>query len=322
MRADRLLSMLLLLQSRGRMTATELAERLEVSARTIYRDLDALSAAGIPVYAERGASGGCVLRPGYRTDLTGLNQSEVASLFAGVAGRVLDDLGLGRGLEQALVKLEAALPSARRSDAARVRERVHVDAAAWFAANERAPHLAALRDAVFGDRVVQIDYEGASGRREPRRVEPLGLVVKGGVWYVVASTAAGMRVFRASRIRAVTLTPQGFTRPRRFNLAAFWARWSTDFVASIPQYRVTLRVAREAIPLLREVFGDRVRPAIEAAGRPGRRGLTLELTFDSHEAACGNLLRLGAAVEVLEPRALRDTMHAAAAAVAQLYTAR
>src|ERR1700687_1571659 len=137
MRAERLLSLLLLLQNRGRVTAAALAQRLEVSERTIYRDLDALSAAGVPVFAEPGLNGGCVLPPGYHPDPTGLNQAEVSSLFAGTAGRVLDALGLGPGLQTALVKLEAALPTARRADAERVRARLHVDAAGWFTSNER-----------------------------------------------------------------------------------------------------------------------------------------------------------------------------------------
>lgn len=319
MRADRLLSMLLLLQNRGRMTATALAERLEVSLRTIYRDLDALSAAGVPVYAERGRHGGCVLRPGYRTDLTGLNESEVASLFAGSAGRVLDSIGLGPGLQSALLKLEAALPSARRMDAERTRERLHVDAAAWFASNEPTPHLAKLRDAVFADRAVRLTYAGADGRGSTRKVQPLGLVVKGGIWYLVAQRAGAFRVYRVSRVRKLVVVQERFTRPTRFDLAAFWARWSRNFVASIPQYPVKLRVAAHILPILPQVFGERVRAAIEAAGRPGRNGLTLDFTFDSLEAACGHLLGLGTAVAVLEPRELQEALRTTAEAVARFY---
>ncbi len=319
MRADRLLSLLLLLQTRGRMTAQDLAERLEVSARTIYRDLDALSAAGVPVYAERGPRGGCMLRPEYRTDLTGLNESEVTSLFAGDAGRVLDDVGLGAGLQRALVKLEAALPSARRTDAARVRARLHVDAAGWFAANERAPHLATLRDAVFADRAVRLTYQRADGRQATPRVEPLGLVVKGGVWYLVTTTAGDMRVFRVSRIRKVVVTKEPVQRPPHFDLGTFWRRWSRDFIASIPEYRVKLRVAAKALPILPQVFGERVRSAIEAAGPPAADGVTFEFTFDSRESACGNLLGLGTAVEALEPPELREALRATAEDVAGLY---
>jgi len=319
MRADRLLSILLLLQTRGRMTAAALAGRLEVSERTIYRDLDALSAAGVPVYAERGPHGGCVLRPGYRTDLTGLSNTEVTSLFAGVAGKVLDDLGLGAGLERALVKLEAALPPGRQVDVERVRARVHVDAAAWFLPTETAPHLTELRAAVFSDRKVRLTHQRADGTVTTRSVEPLGLVVKAGIWYLVASVAGALRVFRASRIQRAVATQQTFERPSRFDLAGFWQRWSADFVTRIPQFWATFRVAPPALPILQEVFGERIRPAIQTAGRPTKRGLTLKLSFDSAEAACGSLLRLGTLVEVLEPPELRDLMHTTAAAVVQMY---
>jgi len=319
MRADRLLSLLLLLQNRGRMTATALAQRLEVSERTIYRDLDALSAAGVPVYAERGPNGGCVLRPGYHTDLTGLNQAEVSSLFAGTAGRVLDALGLGPGLQTALVKLEAALPAARRTDAERVRTRLHVDAAAWFASNERTPHLAMLRDAVFADRRVQLTYDRGGKAAAPRVVDPLGLVVKGGIWYLVASANDQMRVFRVSRIRKAKVNTEVFKRPRRFDLADFWARWSRDFVASIPEYRVELRVTPQAIAVLPQVLGERVRPAIEAAKRQRTRTPLLAVTFDSLEAACGHLLQLGTLVEAVAPPELRAALHATAVRVADQY---
>jgi predicted DNA-binding transcriptional regulator YafY len=319
MRADRLLSMLLLLQHRGRMTAPQLAEQLEVSQRTIYRDLDALSAAGVPVYAERGPRGGCVLRPGYRTDLTGLNQSEVASLFAGTARRVLDDVGLGAGLQRALVKLEAALPDARRTDAERVRQRLHVDAAAWFGADERSPQLTALRDAVFADRAVRLTYLRANGRAATRRVDPLGLVVKGGIWYLVTVTAGDTRVYRVSRIRRVVVTKDRFERPRQFDLATFWSGWSRDFIASIPEYRVRLRATARALGLLPQIFGDRVRAAIAAAGPPRADGVVIGLTFDSCDAACGRLLGLGALVEVLEPSDLRDRLCQTAQAVSELY---
>ena len=301
------------------MSAPALAQRLEVSERTIFRDLDALSAAGVPVYAERGKHGGCVLRPGYRTDLTGLNQSEVASLFAGVAGRVLDDLGLGSGLRRALVKLEAALPSAQRVDAERVQQRLHVDAAAWFGADERTPHLTALREAVFGDRVVEIAHERGDGRGVRRRVDPLGLVVKGGIWYLVALTAGEPRVYRVSRIRKVRTASQSFTRPPRFDLAGFWARWSRDFVASIPEYHVRMRVAARVLPVLPQVFGERVRSAIKAARALRNGDRIVELTFDSLEAACGRLLGLGVDVEVIEPAELRAVLRTTAAEVVGLY---
>jgi predicted DNA-binding transcriptional regulator YafY len=318
MRADRLLSLLLLLQNSGRITAAELAERLEVSERTIYRDLDALSAAGVPVYAERGRNGGCVLREGYRTDLTGLNEAEVVSLFAGTTARALDALGLSAGLQRAMTKLEAALPATRRADAVRVRARVHVDATAWFGAQEPTPHLRTLHTAVFTDRMVQLDYRHGDGRAGTRRVAPLGLVAKGGIWYLVASTGGDLRVFRVSRIRRVRFVRGRVTRPPRFDLAAFWRDWSQKFIASIPQYRATVRVKRAILPVLPQVFGEQVRPLIEAVPRAAGT-VHLDLTFDSLAAACGKLLGLGADAEVVQPPELRHALQQMAASVTRRY---
>jgi len=320
MRADRLLSLLLLLQSRGRLTAADLAERLEVSPRTIYRDLDALSAAGVPVYAERGPNGGCVLQPGYRTDLTGLTQAEVASLFAGSVAPMLARVGLGSALQSALVKLEAALPGPRREEASRLRSRVHVDASAWFGADEQLPQLAALREAVFEEKTVRLTYRRADRGEVTKLVDPLGLVVKGGTWYLVGLSAGETRVFRISRIRKVGKTLSGFEWPRGFDLASFWERWSHAFVARIPQYRVTVCASKAALTILPQVFGDRIHDAI-AAGRRTRKGVTIELTFDSPEAACGRLLGLGTLVEVLAPVELRRLLRVRAEQVARHYEA-
>jgi predicted DNA-binding transcriptional regulator YafY len=319
MRADRLLSILLLLQSRGRMTAAALAERLEVSERTIYRDLDALSAAGVPVYAERGARGGCVLRPGFRTDLTGLNTAEVASLFAGTAGPQLDALGLGAGLRGAMAKLEAALPGERRAEAERLRQRIHVDPLPWFEPREPARHLEALREAVIDERAVRLAVSRPGTRPAAREVNPLGLVVKGGIWYLVAVTRGEMRVYRVSRLHPVSVLRRRFERPARFDLAAFWESWARAFVRAIPEYWIKLRVPRAAIPILPRVFGERMRAALGAAGPPGRDGLLLDWSFDTFEDARGAVLGLGTMVEVVEPTELRAAVRDAAASVVRLY---
>jgi predicted DNA-binding transcriptional regulator YafY len=311
--------MLLLLQTRGRLTAAELAGRLEVCERTIYRDLDALSAAGVPVYAERGPHGGCVLRPGYRTDLTGLNASEVASLFAGTVGRQLEALGLSAGWQGALAKLEAALTGEQRAQAERVRARIHVDATPWFVPRESTLHLPALRDAVLEGRETRLSYRRPDGHEITRRTQPLGLVVKGGIWYLAALAGGEMRVYRVARLRRVAVTRRRFERPHGFDLAAFWSRWSSDFIARIPEYRVLLRVSRRGVAILPRVFGDRMRAALEAAGPPRANGLTLSYTFDTREDACGSVLGLGTLVEVLEPAELREDVRRMAAAVARLY---
>lgn len=322
MRADRLLTMLLLLQTRGRMTAAQLAERLEVSERTIYRDLDALSAAGVPVYADRGPGGGCALRRGYRTDLTGFNRGDVTSLFAGTSGRQLGELGLGAGFQSALAKLEATLPGDRRGEAEHVRARFHVDAAPWFAPRESTRHLPALRDALLADRAVRVTSRRDDGRGSTRLVLPLGLVVKGGIWYLVALAGNETRVYRVSRLQRVAAAKEALQRPRAFDLAAFWARWSRDFIAGIPEYGVKMRVRREGLAILPQVFGERMREAIAAAGKPTARGLIVDFTFDSLDAACGGMLSLATLVEVLEPQELRARVREQAEAVVQQYKRR
>jgi predicted DNA-binding transcriptional regulator YafY len=166
---------------------------------------------------------------------------------------------------------------------------------------------------------VRLTYRRIDGSAATRAVEPLGLVVKGGVWYLVAVSAGAMRVFRVSRIRKMLVSRAQFARPRRFELAAFWRRWSGDFVAGIPQYWVTLRVPRRALGLLPRIFGERGRAAIEAAKPCGRQAVSVRMAFDSPEAACGNVLSAGTAVEVLDPKALRDALRASATAVARLY---
>ena len=189
MRADRLIALALLLQARGRMTAPELAARLEVSVRTIYRDLDALSAAGVPVYADRGTGGGISLPDGYRLDLTALNREEASALFLSTLPRPLADLGAGQVLEAALRKLSAALPPAARSEAARLRERLHLDPAEWWQTHEPVPHLRAIQEAVWHDRRLRLTYRRRDGSSASRLVDPYGLVAKASVWYLVAAVA-------------------------------------------------------------------------------------------------------------------------------------
>jgi len=227
LRADRLLSLLLLLQARGRMTAQELAERLEVSERTIYRDIGALSSAGIPVYTESGPGGGCELVDGYQTKLTGLTTAEVRALFLLSLSGPLADLGLDRALDDALLKLSAALPITARSDAAQVRQRIHMDTTAPDQANRALPYLGLIQEAVWQDRTLQLTY----GRYVRQDFEPYGLVSKANVWYLVGTTAGEMQVLRVSRIQAAELTAQRFVRPDTFDLANYWTEWSNRFLA-------------------------------------------------------------------------------------------
>lgn len=322
MRADRLVVLLLLLQTRGRMTAQELAERLEVSERTVYRDMMALGIAGVPVYAERGPGGGCRLAEGYRTNLTGLTEAEVRTLFLTGTPRLLRDLGLGRTLEDALLKLLAALPSAHRRDAERARQRIYVDAAGWARTEEAVPHLRVIEDALWQDRKVHLTYRKANGELTERVVDPLGLVAKASVWYLVADGATGLRVFRVSRVQAAHALEEASARPEGFDLVSFWEAWSVEFEASWRRYPVTVRVAPQLYSLLGHLYGERFAPIRERASAPDAQGwLTIELTFDCLEDARTHILGYGAWAEVLAPVELRASVIEFAAEVAAFYAA-
>jgi len=222
MRADRLLSLLMLLQSKGRMTARELAEQLEVSERTIYRDMEALGIAGIPVCAERGPGGGCFLLDGYQTKLTGLNAPEVRALFLFKMTRPLADLGLNKALDGAMLKLSAALPAEQRSDAEQVHQRIHLDMEDWQQDESSVAHLSTIQEAIWHDRKLLIQYDEGCKLCQQYFIEPYGLVSKANSWYVVASVAGEQRVFSVSRIVAVVLSGEHFIRPEAFDLSSFW----------------------------------------------------------------------------------------------------
>ncbi|WIG61601.1 MAG: Transcriptional regulator, YafY family [Ktedonobacterales bacterium] len=335
MRADRLLSLLLILQARGRTTARELAERLEVSERTVYRDLSALGIAGVPVYAERGP-GGCGLLEGYRTTLTGLSELEVRTLFLSGAARPLADLGMGSALEGALLKLLAALPARLRADAERARRRIHVDAAGWGNTDEETPFLGLLQEALWQDRCVRVTYRRGDGEVVERVMQPLGLVAKASIWYLVARTErsgdAGSdngadgnepRVYRVSRIRAAEMADARFERAGDFDLASFWAASASRFVSSWGQYPVLVRVAPDLLPNLHHYFGESIYDVIAQAGPPDGEGwTTLPLMFQTMEGARTNLLGMGAEVEVLEPPELCASIASYARAIAAFYAER
>ena len=243
---------MLLLQIYRRLTAGELARRLEVSERTIQRDMEALSIAGVPVVAVRGAGGGWALVEGYRTNLTGLNDAEIQSLFtAATPTRLLSDLSLDKAADAAHVKLLAALPEASRSLAEYARERIHVDAAGWGSAEERSPHLRAIQEAVWQGRKLHVAYARDCERPDVElTVDPLGLVAKGGVWYLVAAVAGDVRSYRVSRVRAARLSEESASRPEGFDLAAFWAASVARFKTEVPRYFATLRAHKSVVPVL------------------------------------------------------------------------
>lgn len=323
MRAGRLLSVLMLLQARGRLTAQAIAEEMEVSTRTILRDLDHLSAAGVPVWADRGRNGGFQLRQGWSTRLTGLTEPEAQALFlAGLPGPAAE-LGLGDAVASARLKVLAALPADWRSDAQRVSSRLHVDPIDWFRAGARSEHLAAVAEAVWKARRIAMRYESWSGIRD-REVEPLGLVLKAGVWYMVARPGRKEeepRIFRLSHIHALTPLTQTFEHPADFDLAAYWSVSTRRFEASVYRDQATLLVSPRGLALLQQ-FPAAVAEAARRSARPvGRRPGWSRVTIpiESVEQAAAQLLRLGAEAEARTPAALRARMRDTAAHLVQVY---
>ena len=321
MRADRLLSIVMLLQARGRMTAQDLSEELEVSLRTIYRDLEALNAAGVPVLADRGPGGGCALPEQYRANLSGLTGNEVRALFLSVVPGPLADLGLGKAVEAALLKLSAELPDAHKHEVERIRSRIHVDTASWFRAEEPVPHLKTIEEALWQERTLLLAYRRADGARVKRFVSPYGLVAKAGVWYLVGAVRRKLYTYRVSRVREAALTHDRFQRPDNFNLSAFWNEWCESFEHNIPKYLVTMRVRPEYLPTLPIIYGEGVNTLIEAAAPPDEWGrITLTLTFESFESARLHLLGMGTGAEIVEPEELRRAVLDMASRVVDMYT--
>jgi predicted DNA-binding transcriptional regulator YafY len=323
MRASRLVSLLLLLQSRGRMTAALLAAELEVSERTIHRDVDALSAAGIPIYAERGPHGGVQLVDGYRTRLTGLTADEAEALFLSGMPGAAAELGLGTVMAAARLKVLAALPPELRARASRLVERFHLDAAGWFHADEAVPNLPVLAEAVWEGHVVDIGYNRGD-RVVERRLHPLGLVLKAGTWYLVARADEQIRTYRVARVTTVTVVAgERFDRPAQFDLAAFWAESTAAYERDAPRLEVTLRIDPGHIGTLADVAGVRtVRQAkrLTPAGGPDRDGwLHLRLHMEWPPEVPARLLALGDHAEVLHPPEVRQRMLALAHEAARLY---
>ncbi|MCU0521724.1 MAG: WYL domain-containing protein [Anaerolineae bacterium] len=328
MRADRLLSLLMLLQARGKTSARALAEELEVSERTVYRDIAALERAGVPLYAEVGRDGGFALVDRYRTSLTGLSEGEVRALFMLSVPAPLAELGVSQELKAALLKLTAALPATRRGDEEHVRNRFYLDAVGWEHEAGPTPHLQAAHQAVLRDRQLMLTYRPLFAAEVRLAVDPYGLVVKAGAWYLVYAHMHGTHKGRVSARRLSELqdlreTGVVFERPADFALEAFWKAWCAEHIERSEQFAVRLRVEPRAREWLPYYLPGRVRDALGVAGSPDAQGwFTLDLAFESLEAARSRLLALGGAVEVLAPDALRLSMADFGARIAAVYADR
>ena len=304
MRASRLVSFLLVLQTRGQLTAAELADRLEVSERTVQRDALALAAAGVPIVSMRGPAGGYRLDHGYRTNLTGLDAGEAEALFVGPAA----ELGLGHELAGARLKLLAALPAELQERAGRAARLFHLDTRGWFREEDRVPSLSVIAGALWHGRRVDIRYREGT-QVVSRRLDPLGLVLKAGVWYLLATRRGEERVYRVSRIVAARERDEPSACPPDFDLASAWAYRSAIFEHGRPRMEVTVRVPRSQVRYLR---GARV---LED-GEP----TTVVAEYEGPEHAFHSLLGWGAVAEVLAPADLRERIAASAAQTLALYS--
>jgi predicted DNA-binding transcriptional regulator YafY len=319
MRASRLLSLLMLLQSRGRVSAQVLAQALEVSVRTIHRDVDELSAAGVPIWAERGRLGGFQLQPGWRTRVDGLTAPEAQAMFLGGLPGPAAELGLGEAMASAQLKLLAALPDGWREDARRVSARFHLDPIDWYRGPSATDHLPAIAQAVWSERRLAMRYESWKGEVR-RSVDPLGLVLKAGVWYLAARVGNGVRTYRLSNILELDVSDETFERPMDFDLSAWWLASTRRFEKELAVDTAQLRVSAAGMKALRDL-GAAVELAAEAsaseADESGWRCVTIPIESISHAAQ--QVLRLGAQAEVLKPAALRRELLERIDAVATLY---
>ncbi|SCF21024.1 helix-turn-helix transcriptional regulator [Micromonospora saelicesensis] len=321
MRASRLISLLLLLQSRGSMTASELARELEISERTVYRDVLALSAAGVPVYADRGRAGGYRLLGGYRTRLTGLTRDEAEALFlAGLPGPA-GEMGLADAVASAELKVLAALPPALRDAPARAGQRFHLDVPGWF--RETAPPLwlPELARAVWGDWVVELRYRRGD-QEATRQVEPYGLVLKSGVWYLVGRVGDDVRTYRVDRVTGVEVGDEHFDRDEGFDLAGHWREQAGSFLRTMLRAEVAVRLSPAGLRQLRHlVDAPFVYDELVAAASPpdGQGWVVTRVPVESVQVAYHQLLGLGPEVEVLDPPELRQLFAASAERLAALY---
>ncbi len=300
MKASRLLSILMTLQARGHRTADQLAEELEVSTRTIHRDVDELSAAGVPIYAERGRQGGFRLLDGYQTKLTGLDADEARVLMLSGIGSALDDLGLTDALSQTERKLMAALPEATRSKAALVSDRFHLDPFSWYRKKESAPLAIAIAQAVWADQRISIHYESWKGPIQ-RDLDAIAVVLKAGDWYLIGR-AQTMRVYKIANIQSLSVLEGNFERPTDFDVGQFWSEWLTSFEVYIRGNRARLRVTQKGQNLLKEVG----RLPIASFPVPDQPDVTdIELAVEGEANTVRQILYLGAEAEVIAPETLR-----------------
>jgi predicted DNA-binding transcriptional regulator YafY len=321
MRADRLITLLLLLQKHARLTVADIAERLEVSARTVLRDVDALSGLGVPVYADRGRNGGIRLIAGYETDLGVLSSGEAEALALVSTPSVVSGLGLEKPLASALEKIAAAVPTVHQLRAQHARHRLLFDTSPWFHSKHAPPVLETLREAVWADRICRIQYRRADGIAKGYRAKPYAIVAKVDVWYLVADTAQGMRVFRLTRIQATEPTDETFVRDAAFDLHRFWEAWCKRFEADPGNhFDIELSLTRRGKAYLLEHYRNWHGHALETFDDALPRA-RVTLDMEREETAMRLLFELGAEATVIRPQSFRNKLAALARRVLRAATA-
>jgi predicted DNA-binding transcriptional regulator YafY len=319
MRASRLLSIMMMLQTRGRMSAETLAEELEVSVRTVYRDIDQLSASGVPVYADVGRNGGFQLMDGWRTRLTGLTAPEAQALFLSGLPGPARELGLGEEAAQAELKLLAALPPDWQAEAKRMSARFHLDPAGWFQPGYQSEHLKLVADAVWSERRIEVRYESWT-RISDRTIDPLGLVLKGGIWYCVARADENIRTFRLSNILALIVSEDRFQRPPGFDLSTYWSESTKQFERDIYVGVAVVRATERGVSRLKDISNtskiaiEKQEIAFDADG-----WATLNVPIEEVAWAAREMTKAGAEVEVIGPPELRAAMIDIAKRMAAIY---
>lgn len=317
MRADRLISILLLLQNNERMTTRELAKELEVTERTIHRDMEALSAAGIPVLAERGKFGGWKLLEKYRTNLTGLKADEIKTLLLSPSFEHLADLGISEEWKEARQKLLAAIPAPLKEDVKDISNRIHIDTSTWRQTPREMKSFGIVQQAVWEEKKLQIQYEKADKQTSDKIVEPLGLVAKGNTWYLIAASEEKIKSYRVSRILDAELINENFSRPNDFDLSGYWQESKQKFISSLPRFEVEVEMSPSIIQRIN--FTGRFVQVMHKDSPKDDGWISASLCFDTDQEAREYILGFGDQIKIVRPVSLRKSVRGMAEGVVDLY---
>ncbi len=317
MRADRLMNIMVLLQNRGKMTAKELANELEVSERTILRDMDALCHAGIPIVSERGKAGGWRLLDNFRSKLSGLNINDIKSLFLFPSGKLLEDLGLNIQALDTRQKLLAAIPGIFRDEAQAMWERIYIDSSTWRQSKEKVHALKTVQQAVWESKKLKIAYEQADGEQKERIIEPLGLVAKGSRWYLVASRNGELRNYRVSRIKTAKVENESFKRPPNFDLAAYWEQSKKEFIQNLPKFDVQVEIHPAIVKRIN--YTGKFVQHIKTGDLDGSKWISAILRFNDEQEAIEFILGFANKIKVISPNDLQKKVVSSAISVITFY---